>query len=205
MPYSYDVYSAPALITGSKTSQNAVEEDSIVSPLDSICHIKTTRKGIRTLWLKEKSYHGSAALIENRFLLTAAHNVFDYPASRLTSITVRCGEADASIGTVVARLNRENIDKNVFVPRYESRLFKNPKKYEFDYAFIDLRVSLQRSSSFELEAVDMSLNKEPIFIGGFPGGTISDGNQLYEGKASLSHQDQNLINYDINTATGNSG
>jgi len=63
-------------------------------------------------------------------LLTAAHNVFDYPASKLTSLTVKCGEMQIDEADMSVTLSRAQIEDAVSVPAYEGYWIKNAKKYE---------------------------------------------------------------------------
>jgi|GEM_PF-2455022 len=206
-PYSYDVYSDPGMPKMDLKDQIKETNEPVSAPLDSVCHLQTTRRNFRTLWLSGTNYHGSAALIDNRWLLTAAHNVFDYPASKLTALTVKCGEARIDDTDMSVTLNRAQIEDAISVPAYESYWINNPKKFEFDYAFIDLGRTLPTRSSFQLQSADrFGASAGPVHIGGYPGGTITpDGKSLYKGTSKNSYIDRNMMEYDIYTATGNSG
>ena len=203
--HSYDVRSETKSYAPSEDINQQSQEfgPNINAPLKSVCHLKTTRRGPRTLWLWESQNTGSAALIENRFLLTAAHNVFDYPANKLTSISVTCGETDTAASKALVTLDRQQIKTSVHVPRYEYRIRNEPKNYEFDYAFIDLGKDISQISEFSLGPINPNIQK--VFIGGYPGNRISTGDKLHSGNSTETFADQNRLSYDIYTATGNSG
>jgi len=209
-PYSYDTQSKPVTEFTKTKNQEVVTKSKFSIPLESVCRLATVRHGPGKLLGKEKKSFGSAALIENRFLLTAAHNVFDYPFSKLMSVSVTCGDVEIETAKVVATLNREQIKQQVHVPRYEFRWPNTRKKFEFDYAFIDLGKTLSQSSSFVLSPKSSGKSSNIVNISGYPGGGISgerkrDGQQLYKGTSSQIHTNLNLITYNIETKTGNSG
>ena len=210
-PYSYSDQSRLDPYVGKLHDQDGVKETNVNDPISSICHLSTTRRNISTLWLSHTRYHGSAALIDGRYLLTAAHNLFNYPFSSLTSLSVTCGEKDINNSEADITLTKYELERAIHIPRYESRLFNKSKKYEYDYAFVDLGKVISDQRSFTLDHTDYFLSVEPgslplkVAIGGYPGGKISDGNAMYIGRGNSTNADLNLVHYNVRTATGNSG
>lgn len=211
-PYSYSDLSEPASQKGTQKqkelTQAEITQAEISIPYESVCRLATVRHKLGGL-LKSNSF-GSAALIEDRFLLTAAHNVFDYPFNKMMSVTVTCGDTDMLGAIVLAELDRDDIKDQVHVPRYEFRTPNTRKSYEHDYAFIDLGKKLSRRSNFSLGPLAMDTIPAEVFIAGYPGGNISgdaskDGEHMYKGKSTQTSSNLNHVNYDIDTKTGNSG
>lgn len=201
--FSYNDYSQPK-------APQSFEDQSVVSgslnaPLDSVCHLTTTRKNYKTLWFGNTPYTGSAALINGRFLITAAHNVYDYPFSYLTSVSVSCAVKSVSNESVQIKLDREKILRNISIPRYEFKVINRSKKYEFDYAFIDLGKNITVDSGFHIPEQSAINVGDSVNISGYPGGLISDAHTLHKGTGVISDIDGNLASYSLNTATGNSG
>jgi V8-like Glu-specific endopeptidase len=177
----------------------------LADPLANVCHLRTERRNIKTLWLGRIVSTGSAALIDGRYLITAAHNVADYPAANhLTEIEVRCTAAPSPDQAPDVVLTRAEIKERVAVPSYAWRAHSNDKKYEFDYAFVDLGRRLDIESRFVLDESVLP-DSGTVRIAGYPGGHISDAYTLHMGEGRITQRDHNLLSYEIATATGNSG
>jgi len=204
-PYSYQDHSKPDFPEGTLSDQIEILDLNSASPLNNVCHLKTTRKSIGTLWLGEKTSHGSAALIENRYLITAAHNVFDYPLNKLTSMAVTCGKPQIINNDYSVFLDREKIKSHIYVPRYEFRIPNTKKQYEFDYAFVDLGENVSDHTMFKLGQLNELDDPQSVNIGGFPGSPIAVGDQLYSGLGRITDVDNNILSYSLRTAGGNSG
>lgn len=201
--YSYSDSSNPK--GPDKYNDQIMVSDAIDEPLNSVCQITTTRKNYKTLWFGDTEYTGSAALIDSRYLITAAHNVYDYPLNYLTSVKVSCGVKSVSENTVQVKLEENELQENISIPRYEFKIFNQGRKYEYDYAFIDLGKKVSAESSFNLPDKRMLRAGSIISIAGYPGGLISNLRTLYMGAGNINDIDGNLAAYSINTATGNSG
>ncbi|HEX6373326.1 MAG TPA: serine protease [Longimicrobium sp.] len=179
---------------------------SISAPLANVCHLTTTRINIKGLWFWGIVSNGSAALIDGRYLITAAHNVADYAGgNRLTKMEVRCGATAADGVPADVVLTRSEIRERAAVPSYAWRLHSNDKKYEFDYAFVDLGRQLNIENQFVLDESILPDSGDAVFIAGYPGGTISNAHTLHQGRGRATERDHNLLSYEIGTATGNSG
>lgn len=201
--YPYPDESRPRTPDSPLGAQSVVEE--LSSPLGGVCHLTTTRRNIKKLWIGDIISNGSAALVQGRYLITAAHNVYDYPLGWLDNVDVSCNTKQASEATVNVSLNREQIKKQVSVPRYAWRMHGAEKKYEFDFAFVDLGKDLEHGAEFQVDDKVIPQIGEELFLGGYPGGTISDAHTLHVGKGKVVDINLNLMTYDVLTAKGNSG
>lgn len=202
-PWPYSDNSNPRL--GPATGQQ-FPMASTSGPLANVCHLTTTRRSIQTLWFTNITSTGSAALVDGRYLITAAHNVADYPAgNRLQSVEVRCNVAAAESAPADVVLNRTEIADRVTVPSYEWRAHSKDKKYEFDYAFVDLGRDLGIRGEFVLDPSVLPESGDAVHVGGYPGDGISDAYTLHQGTGRVTHRDHNLVTYEMRTATGNSG
>ena len=201
--YPYADRSNPTQVINPSEVQRPVEPS--VPPLDDVCQVISVRRLTRALW-RQVETSGSAALIDGRYLITAAHNVADYPAgNRMSQIRVSCNARDVTSETVDVTLDRRAIESRVSIPRYAWRAHHRDRKYEFDYAFIDLQESLASANRFSLDPDVVPRVGETLFIGGYPGGVISNQRTLHAGSGKVVGIDGNLITYDIETANGNSG
>jgi V8-like Glu-specific endopeptidase len=201
--YSYSEDSSPRLSPSQLNQQSP--SASLAAPLNNVCHLKTKRRNIKRLWLWELSNDSSAALIDGRYLITAAHNVFDYPISRLTQIDVRCNTLTTDQAQIDATLFRQAIKKSVDAPKYEYKVFNKTGAFEYDFGFVDLGKDLGLKQEFLVDRNIQPNIGETVFIGGFPGGNIGNASTLYSGSGVIVDIDTNLLTYDIKTATGNSG
>nr|WP_274622719.1 serine protease [Myxococcus fulvus] len=202
--YPYPDESHPAVAPSVREKQSPVTQ--LSSPLEAVCHLTTRRRNIKKLWIGDVYSTGSAALAQGRYLITAAHNVYDYPLGWLDHVDVSCNQKTATAETVIASLNREHIKQRVSAPGYAWRLHGAERKFEFDFAFIDLGTSVMDDDPFLVDERVVPRVGEALFLGGYPGGDISHpANKLHLGSGVVVGIDNNLMTYDIETATGNSG
>ncbi|HEU4559320.1 MAG TPA: serine protease [Longimicrobium sp.] len=181
------------------------------APLQNVCHLTTRRQQWKGLWIHawNPKFSGSAALIEGRYLITAAHNVADYPlANRLMRLEVRCNAPIAANQKPDVVLHRHQLKAQVAVPRYAYRVRIPPstRKFQFDYAFVDLGTVLPIPNQFALSPEVHPDSGTVIFLAGYPGGDISNTDTLFRAEGAVMDQrPPNLFSYTIATATGNSG
>ncbi len=167
-----------------------------------VCRVEVPRRSYKTLWLSVVSNHGSGALVDGRYLVTAAHNVANYIGSRVSgNITVRCGytSKDEYLHTVTVPNVRPS---KVNVPSY--RFSFGSSRYQHDYAFLDLGEYLDGVASFELEEDYTPIEDSKVHISGYPG-IAFDGRTLTTAEGKLTAEVGNTVAYGITTYTGNSG
>lgn len=161
--------------------------------LQSVCHVRTLRD--RTFGGDGYS-NGSAVLYRGRYLITAAHNVYSPWYNRLAALEVMCGAPDASI-TQPVRVHPART-------RVASGYFW--RRFDHDFAVIELPAALQVDAPFTLDGLDRGFSA--VKLGGFPGSPDEtdrmDGQHMFLGAGTMTSRGS-LIDYDVATFEGNSG
>ena len=188
----------------SKVNSGLVPQCSIAavpahSYLNNVCHLKIYRKFVFDL----SPNYGSAFVYRERYLITAAHNVYQQ-RSRIRKIEVRCGQA------VVDEEDAPDfvIESDQF---FEASRFYSPvpfisKDFSDDFGVIKLPTKVFGAMPIEL-AETSSQKGDLVAIAGYPGGNLSDALVLYgaDGRVTEPASGDGMISYDIQTYTGNSG
>ncbi len=171
-----------------------------------VCHLKTERRNIKRLWIRPKVSYGSAVVVDGKYLVTAAHNLADYPLlNRLISVEVTCNVVLAAEASPTVTLNRNEIISHRRVPEYAWRIYKRNNKFENDYAFLFLGKEINVPTELNMDSSITLKKGDNVQISGYPGGDICDSNTLYTGEGVVADIDSNLVTYTIHTAKGNSG
>jgi V8-like Glu-specific endopeptidase len=139
--------------------------------------------------------------------VTAAHNLADYPFNSLVRVDVTCGERMVRDDLArVSVIGRRSITNRRFVPRYTYSLTNKFKKFRNDYAFLDLGKTITESLSLNIPIQPKNLAEgTTVFLAGYPGEEIGDGNTLFIGSGAVQKIIPPLVSYGVYTATGNSG
>ena len=136
------------------------------SYLNNVCHLKIYREFIFDL----APNFGSAFVYQGRYLITAAHNVYQQ-RSQVRKIEVRCGQAvvDEEVEPDFV------IDSDEF---FEASRFYSPvpfitKDFKDDFGVIKLPTNV--ADALPIELAEASAKKgDPVAIAGYPGGNLSD-------------------------------
>jgi V8-like Glu-specific endopeptidase len=183
---------APRQLTpaASMGEQRPVAAD-VVGDYANVCHIQTTRRGIG-----KDGGSGSAVLYRGRYLITAAHNVYSTFYNRVTRIEVHCGLR--SVVSVPVHFPLTN-------GQWMTARGYSWRPYARDIGVIRLPDIVPTSHPVELVR-DAPADGTIVEIAGYPGDGIDNGDTLYAGSgATVASSDPGLIQYAINTTTGNSG
>jgi V8-like Glu-specific endopeptidase len=171
-------------------------------PFPSIARITTIRKKGFRLLSKQSVFQSTGALVNNRYLFTSAHNIFSTKFSWIESAELRFGYQNG--------ISLWDAPK-----KYSASSFKIAKHYNWnifskDYAVIDLGIDApNQQTSFRLpkvnELIQLAQESTKLYFAGYPGAEGHNG-QILKGATTESFSlDQKFLNYDIDTATGNSG
>ena len=172
----------------------------------SVCHLRTQRK--RALFFSGGAT-GSAVLVENRYLVTAAHNVADFPggiSSNGHRIEVRCGVTHVDENTPADTILYRSEIRNgaVSAPRYRYNPLRPSNAFFNDFAFVDLGADFASTQSSQLMILDAAQMSSPFILSGYPGEDY-DGNTLYSTHVTPTNLSSSFLDYDFDTRTGNSG
>lgn len=178
--------------------------DVSTAPYPSVARLKTERKNLKKLFFFRSFFHGTGAIINKRYVLTAAHNVYTH---RFVTYFLK---AYVSLGY---SLGKSIKDFNYPFKAQRTKIasgFKF-KYFEKDFAIIDLGEDLSTPhNSFRLpkgdELIQLFKLGLTLHIAGYPG-EHHGGQTLKFATCASSHYEFNgkLITYKIDTATGNSG
>lgn len=149
----------------------------------------------------------SAVLFENRYLLTAAHNVLQARRS-ISKIEVRCGVSDAESVPAQQTLEgwrSQRASKFTFLRGFPSRrdfgviLLEQPIE-----TALPVRLS---TSALRMPDRDTEEQGEKVCLYGFPGDTFSNAYRLFEACQPVTGPSffKESVRYRIQTYTGNSG
>lgn len=156
----------------------------------NICYLNTTRSarifGFRSTW------HSAGTLLEGRYLVTAAHNLYDSWKSKPIQVLVTCKEKDGSIKSSL--ISQHGIDKTREIEHYD---------YSFsqDYAFIKLEETLNVEEEISLNDTLNFSEINEVEVAGYPDGKLSYG----KGLVIKPIQTNSTFTYKITTAKGMSG
>lgn len=171
---------------------------------ENICHLKVTRRNAKTLFLKDTYFNSTALLYRERFLITAAHNVYSDAFSRVKRISVSCGAAVYDKNKVTESVGREAVR----VATGYSFTQTLPGRYRRDFAVIRLNRPVRVAKGMALAEAPPRL-PAAVRVAGYPGdeddATLQDGEHMYEGGGIAESVDSFLLNYSIDTAKGVSG
>jgi len=167
-------------------------------PWDSIAKVYMKKWG---------SSYGSGALVSNRHVLTAAHNVYHTRWAkrfRYGSVTLNLGHQELEWRSTRFRKNSVR-----WLRGY------SPNNFSRDLALITLpKQASSPKYSFRMplagEVSRLFKQNLPLHVGGYPGmdddlNIHHGGNTLKTSSTTDYHLDGSLIRYDVNTARGNSG
>lgn len=190
---------APEALAGDRPvgGQSAVTPEN-AARYASVCHITVVRRAGGVAALDANT--GSALLYRNRYLITAAHNVYSPWYAPVSSIEVRCGVLNAR-GPQAQRLRWPKI---AVAQGYRWGPF-NRDQFQYDFALVRLDQPIETAHPVDLRADVPSGEGTPVEIAGYPGDNFSDGYTLHSGNAALTSRDRKAISYSIPTFTGNSG
>lgn len=175
-----------------------------------VCFLKVNRR-IGSLLKQDGSATG--ALVDGRFVITAAHNIVDapYPLGRVDTIEVAVGEVHAGEGSSIVPPK----DYWSLAPRFRWRpkTIGDPRGSSFmiqhDYGFVDLGEELKVGNSFELGAPHSLKVGDIIKVAGYPEGGArvhgANGKRLFQASGKITAVTANLFSYDVVTARGMSG
>ena len=191
--------SAPAYVDPDRrpiaTAQGLKSQTPVTEPFTeplfaSLCHLRIKRR-----WggFYQTKWTGSAVLYRGRYLLTAGHNTYQ-DNSKIRSVQVRCGNADARSAPI-----DETIEpwQALDAPGYDGA-------YELDFGVIRLNRPIAVAEPFEL-ATEPVREGETIRFAGYPGGDRG-GWTLHEARgATVITTRPGLAYYNIETFKSNSG
>jgi len=193
---------------------------------EGICFLRMKRK-FAVILGRDSSATG--ALIDGRYVLTAAHSLYDPPSQKgsLRSIQLAVGRAD------VSKVNDETADSLVrrergdvgrlpqdqvwsVSPDYRARLtHRSVKKSSVplvrcDYGFVDLGKNFGRGNSFQLSRTAGHLKVgDVISVAGYPGESKrikgATGARLFVGAGKVTTIQGSVFGYDLETSKGVSG
>ncbi len=193
---------------------------------EGVCFLRMNRNFAVVLGQNSSS---AGALIDGRYVLTAAHSLYDPPSEkgRLRSIQLTVGKADVSevndeTADSVVRRDREDVgrlpqDRVWSVsPEYQAGLtHRSVKKsskllVRHDYGFVDLGKDFGQGNSFRLvRAAEFLRVGSVIRVAGYPGESKrvkgATGSKLFEGEGEVTTIQGNLFGYDLETSKGVSG
>lgn len=183
----------PNLVTpdGRAAEQQPVAAAGPNDPYANVCHLKTRRVG-----LGKDGGSGSAVLYRDRYLITAAHNVYSTFYNRVTRIEVRCGRRAIGAGEpdfVLTDGEWASADGYMWRP------------YSRDLGVIRLPRSVSTSVSVEL-ASSVPPAGAMVELAGYPGHGIADSETLFAATGLvIADPRKGRLSYFIHTTTGNSG
>jgi V8-like Glu-specific endopeptidase len=170
----------------------------LTGPLESVCHLHTQRT--RMLFLRG-SYNSSGVLYRDRYVVTAAHNVYSPPLSRLRDLSVACG--------IIAPSPDQHQQVKISDVRVASSYGWMPKRFDRDFAVIRLPQPVTVAKPFRLEPVFQYPEGSPAYLAGFPGDDSDDhmnGETMFTGSGAGKQDTAGpFLHYAIGTHVGNSG
>ena len=156
----------------------------------NICYLRTTRS-LKVLGFR-KSYNSTGTLLDGKYLITAAHNLYDSPRSNLSKVQVTCKGSNGTIITSV--VSRNSIEKTRKDNHYK-------RTFTTDYAFLKLDSPIAVSDSISLNK-SISINDiKTIEVAGYPNRKLKYG----IGSIIQPVPNDSTFYYDVDTAKGMSG
>jgi V8-like Glu-specific endopeptidase len=193
--YSETLYATPR--NGQANNQVPITGDS--NPIyANVCHLRIFRSWLGVISRRPKT--GSAVLYRGEYLLTAAHNLYNPWYNPVERVEVRCGvtNADGPAPDQVVRGLRGATARG-----YRWGLF-NADQFQFDFAVLHLNGPIATSAPISLASATAPVGS-PAELVGYPGGDIANGFLLHRARGTVVGRERNVIRYDIESATGNSG
>lgn len=185
---------APATAFAQNTEQAPVS-DATAAPYPAICHLYVKR----STPFSGSSNNSTAFLYRERYLITAAHNVYSPAYNRARHIGISCGVTEADQDKPQQVVDYRNV-------RVASGYFW--RRWSRDFAVVRLDRALTGNAGFALPADDVVAPDTPGRIAGFPGRSGDaggmTGQRLFAGAGTV-RRNGSFLSYDIETATGNSG
>jgi V8-like Glu-specific endopeptidase len=164
-------------------------------PYSSVCHIEITRQ---RKFRRDAHTISTGFLIGDRFLLTAAHNVFSPDYNRAFLDAVRCGWHDGKAQFEVT--DSFTLDQIRVAAAYRW-------KFGHDYAMLRLPRHAPDVAAFRIPAAGevAVYENDAIHIAGYPGGG-KGGKTMYRGSTTtFDLSEPPFIYYGFETETGSSG
>jgi V8-like Glu-specific endopeptidase len=171
----------------------------VTGVFSNVCHLHSRR----STWRGQTWNNGSAILYRGRYLITAAHNVYSIPSSKVMSVIAACGQSEApEAAHFTIDLSQVRVAAGYrWVPR---------KRFSRDFAVIRLSAPLPGETAVELFPGDLSPDPLPIELAGFPGREDErdgmNGWRMFKGKGiATPERGKPFLNYDFDSEKGNSG
>lgn len=169
-----------------------------VEPLDevlaNVVHLYVRRR--RGLLMQTEN-NSTGVVIEGQYVLTAAHNVYTTFLSKVKSISVSIGKA--------------SVDGRDTMSVYHSRVARGYdwKMFKRDFAVLKLPQPVATAKPFKLVAVASADDVAgQLHLAGYPGasGGERNGKNLFTGTGTATYSaGSEILDYDVDTETGNSG
>jgi V8-like Glu-specific endopeptidase len=183
---------------GRLTAQCTVADMPPGSHFNNVCHLTIHRKFL--MFSSQSS--GSAVVYQGKYLITAAHNIYQQ-RSRVTKIIVRCG-----VTNIAGRAQFfEEVTSDKFFEAAEgySPVPLGSKDFGDDYGVIKLEKPV--AGAINLPLIDGGAAAISVELAGYPGRDIAYADRLYSARttANFGGDASAFLEYAINTAKGNSG
>lgn len=156
----------------------------------NICYLRTVR-AVRLFGFRS-GYNSAGTLIEGKYLVTAAHNLYDSWRTKLISVQVSCKDENGTVVTSV--VDRSGIEQTRNAGHYD-------RKFPTDYAFLKLNNPLAVKESVTLNPAARIDEIDTIEVAGYPGGKLKYG----AGDVKKPILDDSTFYYSVDTAKGMSG
>lgn len=162
-----------------------------------MCHLTIYRKYFGLL--PKRPAYGSAVLYKQRYLLTAAHNIYDPFYNGIDRVEVRCGQEDVRDMPAQQTVDSEHLATS---RNYNWKPF-NGDEFQRDFGVIKLENPITGKMPYQLAEAFPAIGT-PILLAGYPGGENS-ATELFIGKGATRPGYGKILKYNLRTFTGNSG
>jgi glutamyl endopeptidase len=190
-------------------SKVTIIKDTVMAPYRNVCQLEVLRG--RNRWFSSTGF-----FISPNVVLTAAHNVFSTPLSRVNAVTITPGRNKEEIPFGGIDLYGANCQSAIECFSQYRMGARPVVRKQFDVAVIVLKpdaigslVNWTYHSDFELAMSVNLMNEESLHIAGYPAyGELNpsfDGTVPVYDVAGSRGIDRNYIFHDLDTETGNSG
>lgn len=174
-----------AILSGGCARQS---DSRVTTGTHSICRVHARGDG----GVFGKTGKGSGALMNERYVLTAAHNILDYELGTVGSVEV---DGSTAKGWKVARRYRTNQESGRFQK-------SDPELLEADFGFIDLGPEASKQTGFRMDRFEESSISvgRTVQVAGY-----SHGGPLVTGAGRITQVHELFFGYDVKTEKGMSG